>query len=98
MKEVKGLCFRCESRALFLETGRRPRFECGDIEQCNHGCYMYKPVKPVILAKVTGDVRPQFGPSFISARSRYAGKPKMVLNVREVDEGNVLYWVFDDDE
>jgi len=27
-KDIKGLCFRCEHRANFLETGRRPRFEC----------------------------------------------------------------------
>ncbi len=93
-KENKGLCFRCEHRANFLETGRQPRYECGNIEQCNYGCYMYQPVKPVILAIQDGyEGRPQFGPAMISARSRYAGEPDMHLNAVHVDSGAVLFWV-----
>lgn len=92
-KDIKGLCFRCDYRARFLETGRRPRFECGNIEQCSHGCYMYKPVKPVILTVQEGyEDRPQFGSAMISARSRYGGEPDVGLTVKEVNGGTVLYW------
>ena len=91
-KPQKGLCFRCDHRAIFLETGRRPRHECGEIEQCKYACYMHKPVKPVILRARGGDPRPQFGPAAISARSEYAGEPDMELNVMTVEGGAVLYW------
>jgi len=44
-----SLCYRCEHRACFLETGRRPRCECGNAGASNYSCYMYEPVKPVVL-------------------------------------------------
>jgi hypothetical protein len=94
-KDRRGLCWRCEHRAKYLETGRRPRFECGDVEHCSYGCYMYEPVRPVMLKKREGDDRPQFGPYMISARSVYAGMPDMDLNVKKLENGNVLYWRFE---
>ena len=48
------LCFRCEHRALFLETGARPRCECGDIKTSKGGCYMFKPCAPQVLTRVDG--------------------------------------------
>jgi len=90
-----GLCFRCEHRAAFLEKNIRPRFECGEIERSVHGCYMYKPVRPVILKKREGDKRPQFSGYLMSARSEYDGMPHMYLNVEELaNGGSVLYWNF----
>ena len=88
----KGLCFRCEHRARFLEMGDRPRYECGNVESCMHGCYMYLPVKPVILKQDEDDNRPQFGPVWFSSRSRYVGLPNMKLSLKHSDSGNLLYW------
>ena len=28
-EEVLGLCYRCECRARYMETGKRVRYECG---------------------------------------------------------------------
>jgi len=44
-----GLCFRCEHRARYLETGERPRYECGNADSQVYGCYMYQPCLPVIV-------------------------------------------------
>ena len=55
---MKPLCYRCEYRARFLENGTRPRFECGEIDSAVNGCYMFKPVKPMILKRRDGDKRP----------------------------------------
>ena len=54
-KIKKSLCFRCEYRALFLETGYKPRLECGSVEDSKYICYMYKPVEPVVLEKSSSE-------------------------------------------
>jgi hypothetical protein len=95
MKDRKGLCFRCEHRARFFESGSRPRYECGDTDMCVSGCYMYKPVCPVVLAKADGDERSQFDAPMISARSRFVEVADMELAAKICDSGSVLYWVFD---
>lgn len=91
--ERKGLCFRCEHRSQFYESGHHPRYECGDVTMCVVGCYMYKPVCPVILMKEDGDDRPQFGPQMFSARSRFVDIADMDLTVEGCENGDVLYWV-----
>ena len=92
---MKGLCFRCDFRAKFLEGGSRPRHECGDVNTASMSCYMYKPVKPVILGRADGyEGRPQFGSPMINARSRRVGDPEMEVGVRMVPSGSVLYWGF----
>lgn len=68
-----GLCFRCEHRARFFETGSRPRCECGDVYRAKHGCYMYRPVAPVALTCDPDDDRPALGPAMIASRVYYAG-------------------------
>ena len=88
-----SLCFRCERRAEFLEGGTRPRYECGEAGKSVSGCYMYRPVRPVVLGK-DDDIRPQFGPPIIASRSRYVGLADMELLVRVVPGGAVLHWVF----
>lgn len=82
-----GLCYRCEHRAAFHETGLRPRYECGAGGTVT-SCYMYKPVKPVILKKTKGDKRPQFGPAMISARSQGVGIADFELDLHRT----ILYW------
>ena len=86
-----GLCYRCEHRADFKETGRRPRYECGT-DYAVVSCYMYQPVMPVILKKEKGDRRPQFGPAMISARSQAVGVSKFELDLHKTRNGVVLYW------
>lgn len=70
--ECQALCYRCEHRARYLEAGRRPRCECGMTDTAKYSCYMYKPVRPVVLSKTDpADPRPPAGPWGYSARSRY---------------------------
>jgi hypothetical protein len=89
---MNGLCFRCEYRAIFLETGSGPRNQCGDINNTVHSCYQHRPVKPVSLLKDKKDIRPQFGPAMISSRSSYAGVSEFRLNLAEQKDGSILYW------
>ena len=44
-----GLCFRCEHRASFLETGTAPRYECKNVKDAARICYNYNPVRPCTL-------------------------------------------------
>lgn len=71
-RDKHGLCFRCEHRAQYYETGLSPRMECGEPETCKYTCYMYKPVRPVVVkAQDPDDPRPLFGPAMIASRVRY---------------------------
>ena len=63
------LCRRCEHRAVGHATGEGPRYECTDFGTSKFSCYMYQPVKPVILKRQKGDRRPQFVGWMLSARS-----------------------------
>ena len=67
-----GLCFRCEHRAAFLETGIHPRFECGS-SMAVHGCYCFMPCKPVAVAPIDGEKRPIFGPWMLAGRIQSYG-------------------------
>ena len=95
MEEEKyGFCFRCEHRAQFLETGRRPRLQCGDLTQTLINCYMYRPVKPVLLKKEKGDRRPEFA-GIISAREDFvevATNKQVELNIKRFRKGNMIFW------
>ena len=97
MKNKKGLCFRCEYRAEFFESGRKPRVECGNIENGNYSCYMYKPVLPVVLSPMPGyEDRPRFGPAMICGRECFAGIAKNLvlkaIKYNGVEDGVVLLW------
>jgi len=103
-----GICQRCEYRAQYLETGHAPRAECGWLETSKYGCYMYKPVLPVVMqrdeyedeiTKETGIERPSFGPWMFSARMHFVRLPEdeMELAGKEVDGGIVAYWRPKDD-
>jgi len=66
---AKGMCFRCEFRAQFHEVGHAPRYECGT-DSSYVGCYMYKPVAPVVLEPNKGDKRSVKLPAMIRGRSQ----------------------------
>jgi len=66
-----SLCYRCEHRARFLETGERPRYECGEVNQSKVGCYMYRPVSPCVVAADEGDDRELGGPAMCAARAHF---------------------------
>ena len=65
--EGTGLCYRCEHRAAFLETGSRPRYECGE-SRAVHGCYCFMPTKPIAVRPIEGEKRPIFGPWMLAGR------------------------------
>lgn len=59
-----SLCFRCEHRARFLEGNGRPRYECGEVGKSKMSCYMFLPIKPVIMERLYSekeDPRPEYG-------------------------------------
>lgn len=87
-----GLCFRCNHRAVFLETGHGPRSECKDINNATGGCYMYTPTKPLILVKDSTDKRPQFAGAIFSSRSRSGGLADCRLSLEQTKAGATPYW------
>ena len=90
-----GLCFRCEERALFLETGNAPRCECQTPAVNASTCYMYKPVRPVITQVARGYAgRPRLAPIAISAREEAVGVAvEMELQVVAYPRKRIcLYW------
>ena len=75
-REFAGLCFRCEHRVRNLEHKLlhpdsdyhpQPRCECGSSGSTS-GCYMYRPVEPVITKPLRGDRRPRHAGMMLSAR------------------------------
>lgn len=84
----RGLCFRCEKRAIFNETGDGPRFECkqnGSVASC----YCFIPCKPIAVAPIAGEKRPMFGPWMIAGRVQAQGlvdQGRLRLNVVGVDD------------
>lgn len=68
-----GLCYRCEHRAVFLETGDRPRFECGTERSASSACYMFLPCKPIAVTPVPGEKRPVFAGWMFAGRVHAVG-------------------------
>jgi hypothetical protein len=63
------LCYRCEERARYFEQGHAARCECmgpGAV----HGCYMYRPVVPLVLVPLDGERRPIAAGWGISGRAK----------------------------
>ena len=88
----KGLCFRCEYRAQFLEDKRQPRFECGMIESSVMGCYMFQPVKPICIKPREGDDRP-LSLNILSCRvERTENKPNLQLFTIQNENDTLIYW------
>ena len=97
-KDITGnsLCFRCNHRALWWETGGRhqPRMECGSFENTKYTCYMYIPVQPVEIVRskaYTKDARP-LSPGYFSTRFNASGLADLEL-IKIGDEKKVIiYW------
>ena len=88
----QGLCFRCEYRAEYLEIGHAPRFECGVPTSSVSGCYMFQPVKPIVIKPREGDNRP-LSLNYFSARvERVDVSPELELKGEETKEGILVYW------
>lgn len=88
----KGLCFRCEWRAQFLESKRQPRFECGMIESAVMGCYMFQPVKPICIKPREGDNRP-LSLNILSCRvERSDNEPTVQLSATQNEKDTLIYW------
>jgi len=84
------LCYRCEYRAQFLEKDHAPRLECKGTSAVI-GCYMYKPVAPLVLKPREGDNRPKFGEigSMLSGRAEGVRKSEPIIQIVEL--GNDKY-------
>ena len=88
----KGLCFRCEYRAKYLEEGGGPRFECQVPESSVVSCYMFKPVKPIIVKPKEGDNRP-LSLNYFSARvERMKDSVELELKGQQLEKGVLIYW------
>lgn len=88
----QGLCFRCEHRAVFLESGDMPRFECGTERMASACCYMFMPTKPVVVGPIEGEKRPIFGPPFIAGRVQSHGlvpDERIRLKLVDMNKGKV---------
>ena len=90
---IQGLCFRCEKRAKFLETGNRDRSQCGVIESQLYSCYCYEPIKPILLEKSDkSDIR-DITLDIYSSRIKPAEKqPSLNMNLEMIDNGLLFYW------
>ena len=83
----QGLCFRCEHRAAFLETGSRPRCECGE-SRAVHSCYMFTPTKPIAVGLIPWERRPIFGPWMLAGRIQSYGlvdRERLRLKLVDID-------------
>jgi len=99
---VVPLCHRCEHRALWYETKgtHRPRFECAGMElgqqvpPAVYSCYMYQPIKPVVISSNKGDDRPLM-PIFshFSGRSSGVRVAAGTINIRKYKDGITWYWI-----
>jgi len=85
------LCYRCEHRAVFLEEGYGPRYECQQ-PGAIIGCYAYRPVCGLVLRRDKGDRRSIGAPDVFSARSHAVGIAPGEYVRREVKGGVVIYY------
>lgn len=99
-KLYKGLCYRCEHRALFHETygTHQPRFECGD-GGSKLACYMYSPVRPVVIEQaIKDDPRPWRLPNYFAGRAQIRRVAEVGEDIRlhvkgdESTDEALLYW------
>lgn len=89
----KGLCFRCEYRAQFLESKRQPKYECGEVNSAVGGCYMFQPVKPISIKPKNGDGRP-ITLNILSARvERVEENVELKLEAKNGLNGTLIYWM-----
>jgi len=92
-QKAVGLCYRCEHRAEFLESGIKARYECGSIKNAVVSCYMFLPVIPVVLEKNKNDKRPMTLNIF-SARvhGAYVAKNMKLISQNITKTKKVVFW------
>jgi len=73
IKGKHGLCWRCENRAKFHDTGYGPRCECGDVRSAKYSCYCYEPTRPLVLERDKGERRSLFLGWMLSGRGHAVG-------------------------
>ena len=92
----KGLCYRCEHRIKYIESGYAPRCECKETNIAVSGCYMYSPVLPLMLFTDKNDDRSPLAGSLFSSRS-YVIEPltidDMEKQVAFKDDAYYTYWI-----
>jgi hypothetical protein len=88
--KIQGLCYRCEHRATFKETGYAPRSECKS-EISVMGCYCYKPVKPLVIKPRKGDKRP-ISLDILSCRIEAVKIADVELTGKKIRGGYIVYW------
>jgi len=84
------LCHRCEHRAVFLETGHGPRYECQQAGAVA-SCYMFRPVIPLVLHRDKGDRRGLMDGCMWSARAHAVGHAKVRLRA-VLSQGGTVLW------
>lgn len=108
------LCYRCQHRLEYIESteyewvddkreikkeGRRPRLECGGIGTSKYICYMFQPIKPIIMNLADSEKelkikRSPFDPPFMSARSKFIREADVdKMKATNVKDGYILEWV-----
>lgn len=97
---MNSMCFRCEHRAQFLESKgeHRPRLECGDVQTSKIACYMFMPVKPLVVEKLDmNDPRP-LSVGYFSCRYQVKDIADVKLVAKEHKGGIALLWSTEDAE
>ena len=108
------LCYRCQHRLEYIEStkyewidgkrvikkeGRRPRMECGNINTSNYACYMFQPIKPIVIEMVDSEKnlkikRSPFDSPFFAARSKFIREVKTdKLRAVTTKDGYFLEWI-----
>ncbi len=92
-RQDRGLCYRCERRALFLEGHGAMRYECGGTNAVGC-CYGYLPVKPITVKHAKGyGRRPMLYPLALSARVERKKDPELTLEFKVAKSEFVFYWI-----
>ena len=111
------LCYRCQHRLEYIESteygrengkrvvrkeGRKPRMECGILESSKHTCYMFKPIKPIVMDVAESEKRlnikrSPFAPALFAARSSFIREAKASkMEAIGVKDGYVLRWILEE--
>ena len=89
MSNERPLCYRCEHRAVGMEEGRGPRHECWH-DGAKVSCYMYKPVRPLVLE--ADDERDITLPPMLAGRAHSTRLMPGECVERVNEDGSVMRW------
>lgn len=87
-----GLCFRCEHRALFHEEKIQPRCECSMTNCAVHSCYMFKPVRPIVLKQLDKKDKRPMSLNYFSCRVCGKKTEDLKAQMIKVKEGFLVWW------